>query len=105
MAEITSGRALQDPSCLNRFVLLTYADMKKYHFTYWFRCVGAAGLGGRMGNNSEPPPPPTHLAMPSFPALRLCDATETAPARPIADLYSAAEVCNCNPIFSSPFLD
>ncbi|XP_060572197.1 ubiquitin-like modifier-activating enzyme ATG7 isoform X2 [Ruditapes philippinarum] len=33
---ITSGRALEDTSLLSRFLLLTYADLKKYHFYYWF---------------------------------------------------------------------
>lgn len=33
---VTSGRAVEDPSLLSRFLLLTYADLKKYHFYYWF---------------------------------------------------------------------
>ncbi|XP_078728562.1 ubiquitin-like modifier-activating enzyme ATG7 [Lampetra fluviatilis] len=33
---VTSGAALQDPTLLNQFVLLTFADLKKYHFYYWF---------------------------------------------------------------------
>ncbi|KAJ3190113.1 Autophagy protein 7 [Gaertneriomyces sp. JEL0708] len=35
-ADIESGAAMQDPSLLCRFVLLTYADLKKYKFYYWF---------------------------------------------------------------------
>lgn len=35
-ADIESGAVLADPSLANRFVLLTYADLKKYHFYYWF---------------------------------------------------------------------
>ncbi|XP_063072142.1 ubiquitin-like modifier-activating enzyme ATG7 [Engraulis encrasicolus] len=34
--EIQSGAALQNPSILNKFILLTFADLKKYHFYYWF---------------------------------------------------------------------
>ncbi|XP_059800046.1 ubiquitin-like modifier-activating enzyme ATG7 isoform X2 [Hypanus sabinus] len=33
---IKSGRAIEDPSLLSTFLLLTYADLKKYHFYYWF---------------------------------------------------------------------
>uniref|UniRef100_A0A8C7GL65 Ubiquitin-like modifier-activating enzyme ATG7 n=1 Tax=Oncorhynchus kisutch TaxID=8019 RepID=A0A8C7GL65_ONCKI len=33
---IQSGDALKDPSLLCKFLLLTYADLKKYHFYYWF---------------------------------------------------------------------
>ncbi|NWQ82540.1 ATG7 enzyme, partial [Columbina picui] len=33
---IKSGAALENPVLLNRFLLLTFADLKKYHFYYWF---------------------------------------------------------------------
>ncbi|KAG0696853.1 Ubiquitin-like modifier-activating enzyme ATG7 [Chionoecetes opilio] len=33
---ITSGQALQDPSLLASFLMFTFADLKKYHFYYWF---------------------------------------------------------------------
>ncbi|XP_059796359.1 ubiquitin-like modifier-activating enzyme ATG7 isoform X1 [Balaenoptera ricei] len=33
---IRSGAALDHPVLLNKFLLLTFADLKKYHFYYWF---------------------------------------------------------------------
>lgn len=33
---IKSGAALENPVLLNKFLLLTFADLKKYHFYYWF---------------------------------------------------------------------
>uniref|UniRef100_A0A3B5AB76 Ubiquitin-like modifier-activating enzyme ATG7 n=1 Tax=Stegastes partitus TaxID=144197 RepID=A0A3B5AB76_9TELE len=33
---VQSGAAWKDPSSLCRFILLTFADLKKYHFYYWF---------------------------------------------------------------------
>ncbi|KAJ3013358.1 Autophagy protein 7 [Thoreauomyces humboldtii] len=34
--DITSGAAVEHPSLLSRFLLLTFADLKKYKFWYWF---------------------------------------------------------------------
>ncbi|KAK4875920.1 hypothetical protein RN001_012342 [Aquatica leii] len=31
-----NGEALQDPSLLNFFLILSFADLKKYHYYYWF---------------------------------------------------------------------
>ncbi|XP_049327559.1 ubiquitin-like modifier-activating enzyme ATG7 isoform X3 [Astyanax mexicanus] len=33
---IKSGAAEEDPTVLTKFILLTFADLKKYHFYYWF---------------------------------------------------------------------
>lgn len=33
---ITTGEAERDPSLLNAFALLTFADLKRWSFTYWF---------------------------------------------------------------------
>ncbi|KAI5093462.1 ubiquitin-like modifier-activating enzyme ATG7, partial [Silurus meridionalis] len=33
---IQSGAAVEDPSILSKFIILTFADLKKYHFYYWF---------------------------------------------------------------------
>lgn len=40
---IKSGAALDDPVLLNKFLLLTFADLKKYRFYYWF-CFPALSL-------------------------------------------------------------
>lgn len=34
--DIISGDSVADPSLLSRFILITYADLKKYRYTYWF---------------------------------------------------------------------
>ncbi|XP_071960528.1 ubiquitin-like modifier-activating enzyme ATG7 [Antedon mediterranea] len=34
--DIVSGRAISDPRLLSKFLLLTYADLKKYQYYYWF---------------------------------------------------------------------
>ncbi|XP_060072759.1 ubiquitin-like modifier-activating enzyme ATG7 [Ylistrum balloti] len=34
--DIISGKALEDPTLLSRFLLLTHADLKKYIYYYWF---------------------------------------------------------------------
>lgn len=34
--DIKSGRAVESPSLLVRFILISFADLKKYHFYYWF---------------------------------------------------------------------
>ncbi|KAK3868936.1 hypothetical protein Pcinc_025714 [Petrolisthes cinctipes] len=35
-AAITSGSALEKPSVLASFLMFTFADLKKYHYYYWF---------------------------------------------------------------------
>ncbi|XP_071444046.1 ubiquitin-like modifier-activating enzyme ATG7 [Hetaerina americana] len=34
-----NGEAFQNPSLLSKFILLTYADLKKYQFVYWFAFI------------------------------------------------------------------
>lgn len=42
--DITSGKIFDDVSLINRFCLLTFADLKKYHYYYWFNFIGLSGL-------------------------------------------------------------
>ncbi|XP_031424314.1 ubiquitin-like modifier-activating enzyme ATG7 isoform X2 [Clupea harengus] len=50
---IQSNAALQNPSILNKFILLTFADLKKYHFYYWF-CFPALGFSEGIQIIQEP---------------------------------------------------
>ncbi|XP_070559698.1 ubiquitin-like modifier-activating enzyme ATG7 [Ptychodera flava] len=34
--DIIKGNAIKDPSLLSRFMVLTFSDLKKYHYYYWF---------------------------------------------------------------------
>ncbi|KAG1668338.1 Ubiquitin-like modifier-activating enzyme ATG7 [Nymphon striatum] len=34
--DIKSGTTLKDPTLLNRFLIISYADLKKFHYYYWF---------------------------------------------------------------------
>lgn len=35
-SDVISDRAVEDPSLLSRFLMLTFIDLKKYHYYYWF---------------------------------------------------------------------
>ncbi|XP_023561682.1 ubiquitin-like modifier-activating enzyme ATG7 isoform X1 [Octodon degus] len=50
---IKSGAALENPVLLNKFLLLTFADLKKYHFYYWF-CYPALCLPESIPLIQEP---------------------------------------------------
>jgi len=39
--DIISGRAIDDPSLISRFLLLTHADLKHYRYYYWFAFTAA----------------------------------------------------------------
>ncbi|KAJ3214769.1 Autophagy protein 7 [Dinochytrium kinnereticum] len=64
---IKSKEALKDPSILTKFLLLTFADLKKYKFYFWF----------------------------AFPAFNLPDLFTLAPGervRPLKDVWTADQV-------------
>jgi len=60
---ITSGAALKDSSLLQRFALNTFADLKKYHFYFWF----------------------------AFPVVVPGAVMQTAPPSALASFFSAAD--------------
>ncbi|KAG0018442.1 Autophagy protein 7 [Entomortierella chlamydospora] len=66
--DITSGRAVADPSLLNKFLLLTFADLKKFKFFYWF----------------------------AFPALQSDPAWTADAMQDITAIWSPAKISNLN---------
>nr|XP_022299462.1 ubiquitin-like modifier-activating enzyme ATG7 [Crassostrea virginica] len=50
---IISGRALVSPNLLASFLILTFADLKKYHYYYWF-CFPCLCLPTDVTLNQEP---------------------------------------------------
>ncbi|KAJ8918579.1 hypothetical protein NQ315_013084 [Exocentrus adspersus] len=44
MEKIKNELVLQDPSVLNNFFILSFADLKKYHYYYWFAFPVPRGL-------------------------------------------------------------
>jgi ubiquitin-like modifier-activating enzyme ATG7 len=73
--DITSGEALRDPWLLNRFLLLTFADLKKYRFYYMF----------------------------GYPALHFGDENVTAsPSAPLLDFLSVTELSALYEALASP---
>eukprot|EP01104_Vermistella_antarctica_P018864 TRINITY_DN7161_c0_g1_i1.p1 TRINITY_DN7161_c0_g1~~TRINITY_DN7161_c0_g1_i1.p1 ORF type:complete len:741 (+),score=150.32 TRINITY_DN7161_c0_g1_i1:56-2278(+) len=63
-SDIISGAAVADPSLLNRFFLLSFADLKKYKYNYWF----------------------------AFPALKTTSPITSSPVLPITDVYDAEAI-------------
>ncbi|KAJ3163130.1 Autophagy protein 7 [Geranomyces michiganensis] len=62
--DITSGAAVTNPSLLTRFLLITFADLKKYRFYYWF----------------------------AFPALLPEEPVRVSKVAPIANVYSSSQI-------------
>jgi len=67
VADIDSGAAFDRPNLLQRFVMVSFGDLKKYKFTYW--CA--------------------------FPALTFPSAhqiQESEPAAPLGNVFSSSQV-------------
>ncbi|XP_061186447.1 ubiquitin-like modifier-activating enzyme ATG7 [Saccostrea echinata] len=50
---VVNGEALEKPELLSRFILLTFADLKKYHYYYWF-CFPCLSPPTEVTLNQEP---------------------------------------------------
>lgn len=71
---VRDGRAVKDPSLLNRFLALIYVDLKKYTFCYWF----------------------------GFPAARLPEeVTVTQPPRRLDDLFDDERLTRLNAAYAT----
>ncbi|KAH3732602.1 autophagy protein 7 [Pelomyxa schiedti] len=62
--DIKSGAALRDTTLLNRFLIVTYADLKKYHFSYM---LGVPAIRFDSPSATQPTPasdPATNISIP-----------------------------------------
>lgn len=72
--DIISGRAEEDSSLLNRFLVISHADLKKWIFYYWF----------------------------AFPGLVMSPPASTTSCRPASEVFNKTEVTYLNgPSFDS----
>jgi ubiquitin-like modifier-activating enzyme ATG7 len=62
--DICSGRAEENTDLLNRFLVISYADLKKWTFTYWF----------------------------AFPGLVMTPPATTASSQPASEVFNKEEV-------------
>lgn len=73
-AAMRDGRAIKDPSLLNRFLALIYVDLKKYTFCYWF----------------------------GFPVVRLPgEITLTKPPQRLGDLFDESRIASLNTAYTT----
>lgn len=63
--DIHSGKAEEDSNVLNRFLLISFADLKKWSFLYWF----------------------------AFPAIVLTPSATVSSCTPVSMAFSEEEVC------------
>mmetsp|Transcript_10415 Transcript_10415/g.20669 ORF Transcript_10415/g.20669 Transcript_10415/m.20669 type:complete len:691 (+) Transcript_10415:3-2075(+) len=59
--DITSGKCTSDPSLLNRFLLLTFANLKTHRYYYWFAFPALASQNVVITSD---PPKPVDQALP-----------------------------------------
>ncbi|OBZ85707.1 Ubiquitin-like modifier-activating enzyme ATG7 [Choanephora cucurbitarum] len=76
---VQSKEALDDPSLLNQFLLLTFADLKKYKFYYWFAFPAIIPSSPWLCHHQEPMKLTLEQNVPPYFLIKTDGSWQTAP--------------------------